>query len=211
MPGPLSRLRLAPYATPAAALALILLSPCGSRAQTAQDRRNEQRVETQVRQTVLWELDKLKNPSAPGAKAPNRRPTYGEVEEDFEQLQLRNHSLAGAAARLDPLDYALIKKEAAEVRKRAARLKLYLSLPKPEETQKPEKVSEVLSAGGLRSAAASLDALVNSFVWNPVFRRPGVVDLEQSSKASRDLAGVISLSEQIRKWAEDLARGGAKK
>ena len=210
MPGPLSRLRLAPYATPAA-LALIILPPCASRAQTPQSKRDAQHVEIQMRQRALWDLEKLKNPSPPAAKVPNRRPTYRDVEEDFEQLQLRNYSLAGAAGRGDPLDYALIKKEAAEVRKRAARLKLYLSLPKPEETQKPEKVSEVLNAGGLRSAAASLDALVNSFVWNPVFRRPGVVDLEQSSKAGRDLAGIISLSEQIRKCAEDLARGGAKK
>lgn len=209
MPGPLSTLRLAPYATPAA-LALMLLSPCATRAQTAQDRRNEQRVESQVRQTVLQSLEKLKNPSQSAARAPERRPTYNEVEDDFEQLQLRNYSLAGAA-RLDPLDYALIKKEATEVRKRAARLRLYLSLPKPEEAEKAVRAAEVLTAEGLKSAASSLDALVKSFVWNPVFRRPDVVDLEQSSKASRDLAGIITLSEQIRRRAEDLSRGGAKK
>jgi len=70
---------------------------------------------------------------------------------------------------------------------------------------------EALSAEGLRSAAASLDSLVKGFVWNPVFRRPDVVDLEQSSRAGRDLAGIITLSERIRKCAEDLGRGVAKK
>jgi hypothetical protein len=212
MPGPPSTLRLATYATPAA-LALILLSPCAARAQTPQAARDRdaRRADMEMRQRALWDLEKLKNPSQPEAKVPSRRPTYRDVEEDFEELQLRNYSLAVAAGRVGPLDYALIKKEAAEVRKRAARLKLYLSLPKTGEGQKTEKVSEVLSAEGLKSAAATLDALVNGFVWNPVFRRPDVVDLEQSSKASRDLAGIIGLSEQIRKCAEDLGKGGAKK
>jgi hypothetical protein len=48
---------------------------------------------------------------------------------------------------------------------------------------------------------------VKAFAWNPVFRKPDVVDLEQSSKASRDLEGVISLSDQIRRSAAELARG----
>ena len=74
MPGPLSRLRLAPYATPAA-LALIILPPCASRAQTPQSRRDAQHVEIQMRQRALWDLEKLKNPSTPAAKVPNRKVT----------------------------------------------------------------------------------------------------------------------------------------
>jgi hypothetical protein len=47
-------------------------------------------------------------------------------------LQLVNHSLAGAVAEGVALDYELIKKHAAEVSKRASRLKTYLSLPEVE-------------------------------------------------------------------------------
>ena len=65
---------------------------------------------------------------------------------------------------------------------------------------------EIVSSEELTSAAASLNALVNSFVWNPVFQRPGVIDLELSAKASRDLEGIIRLSEQIRRSAEGLGK-----
>ncbi|HEV2764845.1 MAG TPA: hypothetical protein VGV38_17825, partial [Pyrinomonadaceae bacterium] len=63
---------------------------------------------------------------------------------------------------------------------------------------------------GLKPAVAALDALVNSFVWNPVFRQPDVVDLEQSSKAGRELAEIIALSERIRKCVEGLGETAAK-
>jgi hypothetical protein len=52
---------------------------------------------------------------------------------------------------------------------------------------------------------------VNSFVWNPVFQRPGVIDLELSSKASHDLEQIIRLSERIRRGAADLGKGAGKK
>jgi hypothetical protein len=59
---------------------------------------------------------------------------------------------------------------------------------------------------GLRTAVASLDALVNSFAWNPVFHQPNVVDLEQSSKASARPRGHYLLSEQINKSAAELSK-----
>jgi hypothetical protein len=124
---------------------------------------------------------------------------------------LVNYTLAGVADPKAPLDYARIRKESAEVRKRATRLKSYLSLPEVEESRKPDKAAEIQTPEALRSAVGKLDALVNSFAWNPVFQRPNVVDLEQSTKASRDLAGIIIISEQIRKSAEELGKSVAKK
>lgn len=192
----------------AAAFALFALaaSPAPARAQSSQSARDARRIDMQMRQRALWDLEKLKNKPEP--KAPDTRPVYRDVEEDFEQLQLVNHSLSGAAVQEAPLDYARIKRDAAEVRKRASRLKGYLSLPEPGEEGKANKSVATPTPEGLRSALASLDSLVKSFVWNPVFRRPDVVDLEQSSKASRDLTGIISLSEQIRRCAEEMVKGG---
>ena len=204
------RLRLparAPLVIAAAVLAFIALSPSAARAQTSQAARDARRSEMEMRQRMLWDLERMKNRRP--LKTPDRRPPYHVVAEEFRQLQLVNYSLAGAAGRNVPLDYARIRKESAEVRKRAARLKGYLLLPEVEEAQKPGKGAEPPTPEALRSEVASLDALVNSFVWNPVFRRPDVIDLEQSSKASRDLAGIISLSEQIRRRAEELSKGAA--
>jgi hypothetical protein len=158
-----------------------------------------------VRQRTLRELERLKKRSA--AKTPDRRPLYTEVAGEFQQLQIVNYSLAGAADPKVALDYARVRRESAEVRKRAARLKAFLSLPEVAEPGKPDDAAGIQTPEALRTAVGRLDALVNSFVWNPVFQKPDVIDLEQSSKASRDLTGIIGLSEQIRKSAEELARG----
>ena len=61
----------------------------------------------------------------------------------------------------------------------------------------------------IRRALLKLDALIMSFIGNPVFQKPGVVDAEQSAKASRDLAGIIELSEQIRKAAVRLHKAAS--
>ena len=204
MPDHTRRLRLLACAT-LPVFALIVLSPVASRAQRDPGVRVARRGDMQMRQRVLWDLERLKNPRP--TPMPNTRPTYREVAEEFRQLQLVNYSLAGAAERNVPLDYARVRKESGEVKKRASRLKEYLLLPEVEGAQRQGKGGEVLTPEALRSAVTVLNALVNSFVWNPVFQRPDVVDLEQSSKASRDLAGIISLSGQIRNTAEELARG----
>jgi hypothetical protein len=134
------------------------------------------------------------------------RPAYEVVEEDFEQLQLVNYTLAGAAQGGAALDYDLIKKHSGEVKKRASRLKSYLALPEVKEQPAQFKVLETQTPEAMKSAVASLDALVNAFAWNPIFRQPNVVNLEQSSKAARDLAGIISLSERISKSASEMSK-----
>jgi hypothetical protein len=204
------RLRLATRAA-LAALAFVALSPAAARAQlkqssqSSQAARDARRFEMEMRQRALRDLGKMVNKRPP--QAPDTRPAYGEVAEEFKQLQLVNYSLAGVADPKVELDYARVRKESAEVRKRAARLKAFLSLPEVGESQKTDKAAGAQTPEALRSAVRRLDALVNSFAWNPVFQQPNVVDLEQSTKASRDLAGILSLSEQIRKSAEELGKG----
>lgn len=195
-----------------AALAFVALSPTVARAQfspSTRAARDERRTDLLTRQRMLHDLDKLAKAQPP--KVPDTRPAYNEVAEEFKQLQLFNYSLAGVADPKAPLEYARVRKESAEVRKRAARLKSYLSLPEVEADVKQEKAAEIETPEALRAAVGRLDALVNSFVWNPVFQKPGVVDLEQSTQAGRDLAGILGLSERIRKSAEELGRSVAKK
>jgi len=192
-----------------AALAFVALSPAHARAQTMRADRVAARAEMEARQRMLWDLEKLKRDRPTRARV--ARPDYGAVAEEFKQLQLVNYSLAGVADPKEPLDFARVRKESGEVRKRAARLKGYLSLPEVEESKRQEKAAEIQTPEALRAAVVRLDGLVNSFAWNPIFQRPNVVDLEQSTKASRDLAAIISLSEQIRKSAEELGKSLAKK
>lgn len=195
----------------AALVFLVLLAPAYAAAQTSSSSaaRAAARAELELRQRMLWDLDKL-NREKP-ARQPAARPAYSEVAEEFKQLQLVNYSLAGMTDPKVRLDYARVRKESAEVRKRAVRLKGYLSFPEAEADGKREKPAEIQTPEALRAAVKRLDELVNSFAWNPVFQQPDVVDLEQSTKASRDLADIIILSEQIRRGAEELGKIVAKK
>ena len=115
-----------------AALAFVILSPAAARAQSSQAARDREarRIDMEMRQRAL--LDLYKSVNKKPAKAPDARPAYGEVAEEFKRLQLVNYSLAGVTDPKVPLDYARVRKESAEVRKRAARLKSFLSLPEVE-------------------------------------------------------------------------------
>lgn len=188
----------------ASAFVVILLTPSALDAQTNAREREARRQEMQMRQWALRNIDKLKN--APPEQRRNDGPEYTDVEQDFEQLQLVNHTLASAAQGGAALDYDVIKKHSGEVRKRASRLKSSLALPEVKGQPAQFKLLETQTPEALRSAVASLDALVNAFAYNPVFRELNVVDLEHSSKAARDLAGIISLSERINKSASEMSK-----
>jgi hypothetical protein len=183
-------------------------SPVAPRAQSSQSSRGARRIETDSSPGPPRGLERLVYTPPPSPR--RARPSYQEVAEDFKQLQLRNYNLSQAASRGAPLDYARIRTEAAEVKKRASRLRKYLLLPQPNDDLKTDEGEGIVSPEGLTAAAASLDALVNSFVWNPVFQQPGVINLELSSKASRDLEAIIRLSEQIRRSAENFGKGASK-
>lgn len=186
--------------------AALLLFPTGpAHAQSAQQRRDAQRADMESRQRALRTLsDELKKRQK---KEPDTRPSYQQVAEDFEQLQLKNHSLSGAAVPGAELDFARIGEDAAEVRRRAARLKSTLALPAAKKDGKQERAEPSPTTEGLRAAISSLDALVKSFVWNPVFQKPDVLDAENSARAGRELEGILTLSEQVRGAAEALGKG----
>lgn len=187
------------------AAALLIFPTSPAHAQSAQQRRDAQRAEMESRQRALRTLsDDLKKRRQ---KEPDTRPSYQQVAEDFEQLQLRNYNLSGAAEPAAALDYARIGEDAAEVRRRAARLKSTLALPAAKKDGKQERVEASPTPEGLRAAISSLDALVKSFVWNPVFQKPDVLDAENSARAGRELEEILGLSEQVRAAAEALGKG----
>jgi hypothetical protein len=190
---------------PCAALAFVISTAGAARAQVTSTTRPD---EVTVPITEPSELRKLKEPRD---KPQGGRATYRDAAREFERLQLANRSLAGLVGQDAATDYARVGKEAADVNKSAARLKAYLSLPKPDDGAKQKNAPEPLSLDGLRQAVASLDARVKDFVWNPVLHQSGVVDSKKSTQASHDLEEIISLSERIRKCAEGLLKNSVKK
>lgn len=186
----------------AGAFALLLCCPPPAHAQ----RREDKRAEMEARRRALRGLSDVA--ARPRGKRADTRPSYQQVAEDFEQLQLRNHYLTVAAFEAAQPDYGQITEQAAEVRRRAARLKATLALPAVKDEQKPKSAAGAHTPEGIRAAITSLDALVKSFVWNPIFQRPDVLDKENATRASRELEEILRLSEQVRHSAEGL---GARK
>lgn len=138
-----------------------------------------------------------------------------QVKEDFRRMQVVNNQMMSEAVAASPnLNYKSISEVTGEIKKRASRLKLYLALPEAEQEQEREKGSpEQKRTGGdqLLSTLHLLDRAIMSFVTNPLFQNPGVVDLKLSARASRDLASVIELSGSIKRSAEPLQKAGGQK
>jgi hypothetical protein len=186
------------------AAAILLSSPAESRAQLISTRGDERRAEMEQRQRALRSLSRLLNKPPRTEKV--RRPSYKEVAEDFQQLQVKNYELAGVLEPGAQLDYRKVEEEAGEVRQRAGRLKSALALPYAKDDVVGRKVEEALTAERMKAAIASLDKLVNSFAWNPVFHNPDVLDAENSTKAGRELEDILRLSEQIKESARVLGK-----
>jgi len=187
------------------AAAALLSPPVPAGAQLISTRGDERRADMEQRQRALRSLSKLLNKPPRTEKV--RRPTYKEVAEDFEQLQVRNYNLAGVLEPGAQFDYRKIEEEAGQVRHRAGRLKYALALPYAKEDAEAKKVEEALTPERMKSAIASLDKLVNSFAWNPVFHNPDVLDAENSSKAGRELEEILRLSEKIKDSARAAGKG----
>jgi hypothetical protein len=195
---------------PAVVAALTLLLPSQHAHAQMPTSRDTARADLEARQRALRNLERVKEKLSRRPPEP-RLVTYQQTREDFEQLQLVNYRLAGVIAAGPALDYEQIRKDSAEVRKRASRLKSNLLLPEPAKDEKQQKSREELIANEeLKPSIEALNALVNSFVWNPIFQQPKVLDVEHSVKARRDLEAIIKLSEQIHKRAEALAKATGK-
>ncbi len=125
-----------------------------------------------------------------------RRPTFASLREDYVRLQITNNELAEAISTGTRLDLKFVSNATNEIRKRASRLKTSLALPEPENAE-PFKVT--VEANHLRLALERLDRLVLSFVRNPIFRTPRLIDIKESGTAQLELEEIIELSDQIKK------------
>lgn len=129
-----------------------------------------------------------------------------QLNQDFKRVQVIRNELARAATSGSALDYRRVSDEAAEVRKRSVRMQTLLALRAEGAGAKPQREDDPTAYGEatLREALARLCKRIDSFVANPRFKSPGVVDVDATAKAARDLREVIELSERIKGSAERL-------
>ena len=103
-------------------------------------------------------------------------------------------------------DYKLISAATEEIRKRALRLKQNLVLPKVTDVEKDHKNQPSLNDKQLKVSLLTLDHAVMSFVTNPLFTAPNVIDPKLAETAGCDLERIIQFSEAIRKDVEKLSK-----
>jgi hypothetical protein len=170
--------------------------PVGNRDPFAEVRERQQR-EAQLRNAEM----------RGGAKKLDRRGAEAAAEqmrEDFKSIQLRRNNLVRHLLSEKPFDYKFIAGETEEINKRASRLKMHL-LREVSEGEKKEQEKQVeIADAQMKDALLTIVKRIDSFTENPLFKVPGVVDIQQSAKANRDLRHIILLSEGVRKTAERL-------
>ena len=132
-----------------------------------------------------------------------------QLGEDFRRIQVIRNDVARALVGGGALDYARVSEQTAEVRKRALRMQEYLALrdPRGDEKQQQHAGMAALGEGQLKDALVRLCKSIDSFVANPRFKSPDVVNVEGSAKAGRDLQEIIALSAAVREAAERAGRG----
>jgi hypothetical protein len=163
------------------------------------------RREAQMESNIMIEALRKEGSKRPGEE---RKSVPYQLKRDFEHLQTVNNQMMAMTFTNNVLDYKLISESSMEIGKHAARLKSNLPLPEAGKAEPGQSLKdwEEIDRGRLKPALLFLDDLIMRFVTNPVFQKPEVIDLQQSSRAKRDLEAIIKLSGKIRKSAEKFAK-----
>ena len=127
-----------------------------------------------------------------------------QVTQDFKRIQTARNEIVRTIG--NGLDYKFVSEVTGEIKKRASRLEANLALPKPEEEEKRLVNQGELDEDQIRVALLMLCDRIESFVKNPLFETPGVIDVQHSTKAGSDLESILKLSGTVRKSAERLKK-----
>ncbi len=135
-----------------------------------------------------------------------RRRRDAQLSEDFEKLHSINVQKIVTQSSAPSLDHKALFDATADLKNRATRIKY--NVPLLQVADKGEKIRYDEDPDHLASMLPELSRLINSFLGSPVFRLSSPNDAALRLKASRDLDGIIKLSETINKIAKRPANPG---
>ena len=133
-------------------------------------------------------------------------PNFEQIKEDFERIQIINGDVLQAPATVAKPDYERISDSAAEIQKRATRLKSNLFPPKSKKQSK--KIEPGPEDQELKSLLTMLDKSISSFTQNSMFQNSKVVTSQDSTDAEKELDAVITISGRITSEAERKKKAG---
>lgn len=145
------------------------------------------------------EIERVRRNSVKPEERPSRR--FPQIKEDFERIQLINSDVLQANSTGRQLEYGKIAEAAAEVNKRAKRLKSNLFPSTSTNTAKQTELRPEVPQD-LKSLLRVLDHAVSEFVHNPIFENIKIVNPEDSTRAQGAIELIIKLSKRVTKRAK---------
>ena len=121
-----------------------------------------------------------------------------EVKKDLASLQANYNQIVIAMAARKSVDDDQIVNAIDEIKHCSGRLKHNLALPEPKDDQS-KPTDAATAAQQTEAPLMTLRKHIFSFVMNPLFETPAVIDVEHAKNASRDLDKIIELSELLSK------------
>ena len=182
------------FAAPGVVLLLGLAAPLFGQFSARQSTPNSPQGEMQAREWALTHVSDEVNKHFKKEQIS----LFAQIREDFTRLQLINNEMMQTVFVKRSVDLKLIAATSAEINKRAARLSETLVLPRLDNKAQNEKLTDPGNDSGLQAALLSLDRCIMSFIDNPLFKQPNVVDAQLALKARRDLDLIIRLSKQLK-------------
>jgi len=128
---------------------------------------------------------------------------FAQIREDFTRLQVVNNEMMQTVFVKKNVDRKSIAATTAEINKRATRLSENLVLPRLDDKAKNQKRDDAGNDSGLQAGLLKLDRCIISFIGNPLFKQPNVVDAQLALKARHDLDLIIRLSKQLKTGLSD--------
>ena len=167
-------------------------------------RPNPDATRTTVNDETFRELMKMEreNKNLAGDNSETARALVKQTSDDFRAIQSINNKMMAQVYATEAIDYDRTSAAIAQINTKATRLKNNLSLPNPRDVKKKDLT--VSGAKEFKSALLLMDRSIMSFVNNPIFQKPNVIEVESATRASHDLADIITLSATLKKIADDL-------
>ena len=133
---------------------------------------------------------------------------FAQIREDFTRLQVINNEMMQTVFVNKNIDRKLIVKTITEINKRASRLSENLVLPKIDDKASVQKLAETRNDRSLEASLLALDHCIMSFIANPLFKQPNVVDSQNALKARSDLNLIVRLSEELKTTLGNQSKAG---
>jgi hypothetical protein len=161
-------------------------------------------IERRNRETALRSITMINS----GSKTDVRidRAALKKLNDDFTRIQIIRLAMVRDIKAGRPFEYKRLSDDAAEIRKRASRLREGLVLSEQDENDRQPLEKVEFDKDKIQDAASDLCLEISRFTENPMFKSGGVYNVRNAKEAEHALDTVINLSTNIKTSADKLQK-----